>query len=413
MLDPRWAVLRKVFAVFDAHGISHALPHGRENLQGKMGQDVDILVTRSASVSDLEGLLRNATGLNAKLVRRIDHTLVLLADDMMGGPHLIAIDVMRDLVIDGKILFGGEDVLATARKEDGISVASKDIELAWLLSRAVSRGKVSAARQNLIKDLIASSATTEVEKIWGKRTFETLLPGGTDHADGKITLQQFLTTLPSASRASIFSRAFRRLQNFINPPGFHIVMLGPDGAGKSSVVDTLEAKMEGAFSRVHILGFAPPLFRLWAKGPIDTSKPHSHKPRSYPFSLLRAGFWFAYQLVSHVTLRWMKSKNMLILNDRHFIDILVDRVRYRYNGPTWALQLVNWIAPKPDAFVLLSGPAEILQARKKEVSVEVTAQQLKAYGALVSKQKMGQIVDAAQPFDGVMCDVCDIIFRKK
>jgi thymidylate kinase len=198
----------------------------------------------------------------------------------------------------------------------------------------------------------------------------------------------------------------------IHPPGFHIVMLGPDGAGKSSVVDTLETSMAGAFDHVVVLGFAPPLFKLWRRGPANTSTPHAAKPRSYAVSTIRALFWLAYNLLGHITLRLAKARNTLIVNDRHFIDILVDPVRYRYAGPRWLLNVIRKVMPQPDAIVLLYGPAEVLQARKKELSIEETRRQCRDYLALVKDQKTGMTVDAAQPFEGVMRDVCGIIFSR-
>jgi thymidylate kinase len=123
-------------------------------------------------------------------------------------------------------------------------------------------------------------------------------------------------------------------------------------------------------------------------------------------------FWLAYNLAGHVTLRLAKARNTLIVNDRHFIDILVDPVRYRYAGPTWLLNVIRRVMPQPDAVILLHGPAEVLQARKKELSIEETARQSGRYLALVEKQKHGHIVDAAQPFDNVMGDVLKIIFSR-
>ncbi len=57
-----------------------------------------------------------------------------------------------------------------------------------------------------------------------------------------------------------------------------------------------------------------------------------------------------------------------MLNDRHFLDILVDQRRYRYGGPLWLLRLIRRLIPKPDLVNLLDAPPKVLQARKQELS---------------------------------------------
>ena len=65
--------------------------------------------------------------------------------------------------------------------------------------------------------------------------------------------------------------------------------------------------------------------------------------------------------------------------------------------------------PKPDLWILLDAPAEVLQARKQEVSFEETARQRKAYLELVNNLPNAIVVNSAQPLDDVVLDVAKAV----
>jgi hypothetical protein len=99
----------------------------------------------------------------------------------------------------------------------------------------------------------------------------------------------------------------------------------------------------------------------------------------------------------------------LVLFDRYLVDALVDRRRYRYRGPQWALHFVWSLIPKPDLVILLDAPTEVLRARKQEVSLCETERQRHAYRQLVDTLPNGHVVDAAQPLDRVVTAVGTVV----
>jgi thymidylate kinase len=195
------------------------------------------------------------------------------------------------------------------------------------------------------------------------------------------------------------------------PDGLNVVLLGPDGAGKSSVIAALGSKLIGPFSRSVCHGFAPSLLQHLRQGNRSTSEPHALPARSFLTSLIRAAFWFVYYTFGYVMRHLALARSTLVLNDRHFVDILVDPKRYRYGGPLWLLRLIWRVIPRPDLVVLLDASPEVLQARKQEVSFAETARQRRAYLSLVRSMGNGHVVDATQSLDQVTRDVSDIILR--
>ncbi len=103
---------------------------------------------------------------------------------------------------------------------------------------------------------------------------------------------------------------------------------------------------------------------------------------------------------------WPKLfKAKLILLDRYYHDILVDPRRYRYSGPMWLARWIAKLTPKPDLWILLDVPAEKLQERKQDVSLEESARQREEYLKLFREMKDGIVVDGSQNPDDVVADV--------
>jgi thymidylate kinase len=407
-MNLRENVCRHLLSLLDQQGNDYCLMNGTGEFPQSNSEDLDILIGQGVTLDALATLVqKNSAKLQATLVKRNVGFLVLLCDGQYAPPQFLLLDFVTENSTASVSLFPGVEILARRRRIAEAFVAAPDAAFCMSFAKGVQRGRMGDERKARLRQLLQtdrSACLQAASKLWPDGSIEEIVSKGG------------AASLPAASnfsgKASVFARGRQMLRNIIHPPGFHIVMLGPDGAGKSSVVDTLEATMTGPFADVVVLGFAPPLYKLWRRGPSNTSTPHAARPRSYGVSMLRGFFWLGYNLVGHITLRLAKTRNTLIVNDRHFIDILVDPVRYRYGGPRWLLQLICFVMPKPDATVLLYGPPEVLQARKNELSVEETARQCADYLALVNSQSGGKIVDAAQPFDGVMRDVLSIIYRR-
>ncbi len=181
-----------------------------------------------------------------------------------------------------------------------------------------------------------------------------------------------------------------------------IVILGPDGAGKSSVLEGLMRNLSQSGRVVRMRHLKPRLLPLRRGEPVTiVPDPHAKPPRSALVSVAKILFW----LVEEWYERLFKEKSdTLLLCDRYYHDLLVDPLRYRYGGPAWIARLVGGWMPPPALWILLDAPAEVLQARKREVPFEETTRQRQAYLAFVRRQREHLILDASQPLDRVIAE---------
>jgi thymidylate kinase len=188
-----------------------------------------------------------------------------------------------------------------------------------------------------------------------------------------------------------------------------IGFLGPDGTGKSTVIERLPAALPNEPISVKVHHWRPQvLFRKEFRGPV--TEPHGRKPRSSGLSALAllvpvldwwAGYWT--QIFPD------RMRGTLVVFDRFFADILVDPRRYRYAGPRWCPALLMHLLPQPSVVIVLEAPASVVYSRKQEIAPEEIERQRSDYRALESRFSNIHFVDAARPEEEVASDVATIV----
>ena len=106
-------------------------------------------------------------------------------------------------------------------------------------------------------------------------------------------------------------------------------------------------------------------------------------------------YWIGYAF--HI--RPYLTRGTLVIFDRYFYDVIVDPKRARFAGPAWFANLSARLVPSPDLTVLLDADAELMFARKGELSVEELQRQRHAYRDLKFGVAARQIVRTDQEID--------------
>jgi thymidylate kinase len=418
-------ILSGVFETLDRAAIPYCVLHGYESYPQRIKSDVDCVISAEFRPGQLLALLHtNSTRVGAEVVRSRGYHLVLAGKNSDGSPCFLVLDLSE---LDDRLFYAVSEVLESRRRYHQFWIPAANLEFGYYLVKKITKGGLDneqARRLSILYRQDAAGCERQVARFWGARSTALILSaaGSGDWEPVRRRLRELRAELSwRATRRSpgrVVGKKFygfaSRIRRCWRPDGgLNVVFLGPDGAGKSSVIQAVGPMLAGAFSRTACYSFPPALLgRLLRGADPPYILPHALPPRSFLTSAVRAVlYWFAYYTFGYVTVRLALARNTLILHDRHLVDTLVDSRRYRYGGPLWLLRLLWRLVPKPDLIILLDAPPGVLQARKQEVPFEESARQREAYLSLVGTMKNGHIVDAARPLEQVVGDVNEIILR--
>jgi thymidylate kinase len=204
----------------------------------------------------------------------------------------------------------------------------------------------------------------------------------------------------------------RRVRRWSQPTGLLMAVMGPDGAGKSTLIEHLVQAVGPAFQHHRIFHWRPML--LWRrKSKCDTSKPHGQRQHSCSWSIARLSahlldYWLGYWLV----IRPLLARSGLVVFDRYFDDVLIDPKRYRYGGPLWLARILQRVIPKPDLVLVLDASEKVLLSRKQEVAPEELRRQRQLYSRCVKGATGTRVISAADSVSHVVAEAATAVIEQ-
>jgi thymidylate kinase len=160
------------------------------------------------------------------------------------------------------------------------------------------------------------------------------------------------------------------------PSGKVVVLLGPDGIGKSTLCREISKNVELYYPAVKVNHLRPKLMRplsdirpLKSKGQAEEARKYQKESANLLMSLIR----MAYYSVDYTLGYWVKIfpdvvKGNLVIFDRYFYDYHVDRGQKGVFLPDRFLRLIFTAFPKPDNVIVLTAPPQIVRGRRADLS---------------------------------------------
>jgi thymidylate kinase len=140
-----------------------------------------------------------------------------------------------------------------------------------------------------------------------------------------------------------------------------VAVMGPDGAGKGSLIARLQRSIPVAVTSLY-LGGRRPASRIGR----DSGR-QGNALRDSAFVIRKAiRSWV--RLAPAYLVAW---RGHIVLCDRHPIEVLAIRPRRAKLARGLEAFIGRYLMPRPDAMILLDAPADVLFRRKREHSIEV------------------------------------------
>jgi serine O-acetyltransferase len=193
-----------------------------------------------------------------------------------------------------------------------------------------------------------------------------------------------------------------RMGSWFRPHGLLIACLGPQGSGKSSVIEALNNKPLDVFANVHTMELRPGVMRA---GTIKAGRSTRYRePRGRFTTIVKlmmfvVDYWVGYWL-------WIRPKlvrSTLVVSNRYFDDVLVDPRRYRIDRAlAFARLLLRWV-PRPELWLVFDIPSQALQARQGgELEEQEATRQRGEYRRLLRENENVVVLDADQPLERIV-----------
>lgn len=214
-----------------------------------------------------------------------------------------------------------------------------------------------------------------------------------------------LSAKDKTNKVNILISKIKRI--FWKKTGYHIVVEGTDGSGKSFIINSITPILNGGFHNGIVYNhlrphYIPDIAELLGKrkkrsteSKIVVSNPHAEKPSGVLSSLVRWSYYMIDYTWGYMRKVWLPihSKSKVFIFDRYYYEYYLDQRRSHVNLPIWIIRFGELFIPKPDLILCLGGDPEKIYARKPETSLQEVTHQTKVLKDFCSKRKNAVWID--------------------
>ena len=209
------------------------------------------------------------------------------------------------------------------------------------------------------------------------------------------------------------------------PNGIFVALIGPDGSGKTTVVQGLRGSMRPLFRDHHhyhgrfevlprLAAFRDLAFGAIGRKPSESSKNKLLSSGNIPKPglgrvLLHVTYYSLDYFLGHWIIRKAQARGDIIIFDRYFYDWFIHS--YFDRTPEWLLPFLKFILPRPDLVVFLRNSPDIIRGRKPELAADEIANQNARCRKIVGSIPYAMTVSTDMPPATVVWEISNKVFE--
>jgi serine acetyltransferase/thymidylate kinase len=326
-------------------------------------------------------------------------------------PHFLTIEVRVDYMRCGHVVFTAGELLRERVRASGFAAIAPAKAFVCQLLRCVDSGTISDSDGALLSShwrRDPQGVEKHVMRFWradreGGVIMRAAESGNWEAVQACLRPLQSALHLRNIVPPLVWLREeLTRMGSWFRPQGLLIACLGPQGSGKSSVIEALNNKPLDVFENVHTMELRPGVMRAGTIKPGRSTRyrePRGRFTTIVKLMMFVADYWLGYWL-------WIRPKlvrSTLVVSNRYFDDVLVDPRRYRIDRAlAFARLLLRWV-PRPELWLVFDIPSQALQARQGgELEEEEATRQRGEYRRLLRENENVVVLDADQPLDRIV-----------
>lgn len=393
-------------------------------------RDIDIIIRKKDLQRIKKPLVKLIDGLGWKIITYLNSdrlfTLVCARNDG-DVTSIMQWDFFVDTSVFGILLMDADEFLNDKDFNGFLWHLKTDSQFLdkYLYDRAVGAKypeKYRSTREEA-KDSLAVKA--KLRKLFGQNSVEIC-----DKTGGKKLLVKAVTHNLISRPFGFIGGVCRFLQTFtgnyiMSRTGFSVGFTGPDGSGKTTVIDRTIERLGDVFKTAHAYyHFRPALFgnlgevahSAGIKKEVDRnySDPHRGGKTGLISSLARLGYYSVDYIVGYFAKVKTKTRiTRLVIFDRYFTDIICDSRRSRIYLPAKFLNVWRKLfIPSLDYNILLTASSDTILARKRELDKDGIDTINAKIDYLASKKGYHKVLNESTP-DAAVTNILNHIFEER